>query len=857
MDTTLISDEQLSALELMMQHADDAHVNTQGAPKRKRKRKSLEEMFPDGYELYEEYVGTGSRAANRERKAKTEPTTQPDNRAVVEALETAFAEQSDDSQDIIKAVNDSTVATVAVSKALSDWLKWSQERAFLEDHKTKTEASVAPPAETRSDESTASSEESDSSSSPEDFARDRNGRRTRRRRYRSRTMRRLQRFGKSRAGKIAGIVALGAAGLGIGSYLKDDTSENLERNGTDVDQTEPAVTPVQEVPRTPSQNMTDEQVEEYNKKRDTQDLAAASAGTGAMLLGGAKRIPGIGAAVSLADGAYNSYQISNDINLTDAEKSKEQTKNIASTGGAAAGATMGAWAGGIVGSIVPFFGTAIGATLGGLLGGYLGDTIGEYVGEKITAETDEAVEVDRKRREQEDRQNSLLDNSAASKYAAPIFMPMALGGASPTGAAANFNYGMGGARFPGQTSQRANDIAKKVLSSEKIGGVSEQFESGGRGVGTVSSGSGDYGGVSYGKHQLASSNGSMSQFLASQEAQNITSNFAGLTPGTASFNERYRQVAATHGKEMEDAQYKYLVRTHYAPTAEKLEKEMGINMDDQGRAFKEMVYSTSMQYGGNAASKIQRAFRGKDFNSMTEQERLEAVQQDKLANVHNDFRSSSVDVQQGVAARTQRELDVLKKVHEGEEKEKQVASVPSETKPADVPRTDPVQTEVAVSEPSIPKSFEDKTIEEKQAQLASMRDKKDFLQRKVDYIKAHPEVTRADEKRIDEIVREQQRQAAKVSVDTQNDSTVVRAETIGSKEQPNAEIARAIPLEPLPQEPVATQEPVAPDMPKASAQSSGSTAQTAGRRTGSAPSLDDIPVILDDPMMNMINIGYV
>lgn len=904
MDATMLSDEQLSALELMMTHADEAHILAQGAPKRKRKQKTLAEMFPDGFHYEEEYVGTGSRAANREMKArKAEKAAKPDNREVVKALETAFAEQSDDNDNIVRSVREGTETTKDVAKTLADWLKWSKDRAFREDHKAVTEESISPPTTPRSRRGNNDAADDVDDSNDFEDATDRNGRRTRRRRKtrgrpRSRLRARVRSFGRSKLGKIAGLAVLAGAGLGISSLLKDDTSENLEKSsGTapEISETENPTAPQgsketgSETPRVANTvPLTPEQQQAKEESEAKQDAAWDAGTTGALLLGGAKRIPFVGAAVSAADGLYQAKKINDDDTLTPEEKKKAQVTNGVTTAGSATGATVGAWAGGILGSIVPGAGTAIGAALGGLLGGYLGDKIGGLVAEKITNETDSAVEEDRKRREQEDAQASLIDNPVASKYSAPIFMPLALGGASPTGAAAGFNYGYGGggpARYPGQTSQRANDIAKKVLSSEKIGGVSEQFESGGRGVGTVSSGAGDFGGVSYGKHQLASANGSMSQFLASPEAKNVAADFNGLTPGTAQFNERYREVAGTRSKEMEDAQYQYLVRTHYAPTAEKLEKNLGIDMDKKGRAFKEMVYSTSMQYGGNAASKIQRALNGKDINSMTEEQIIDAVQRDKYANVQNDFRSSSPQVQQGVAARTLKEMEVLREVAKNN---KEPETKPVEQSQPNVPlnssemlavKTEGKETEYVIPEGAlakqkekldaaltpekaapVEKSFEKKSVPEKEAELAKLSEQKDFMERKVAYIKAHPEITRADDKKVDEIVREQKRREAVPDVQSVGGETPARSESLAVKEQVAPNVERVKPLEELPApaqvEQVQTAQNTSENsggatMPKGSARSVPSSSG------GKTPSLDDIPVILDDPMLNMINIGYV
>lgn len=900
MDASLLSEKQLSALELMMSHADEAHGLTQGAPKRKRKQKTLAEQFPDGFTYEEEYVGTGSRALNREMKNKA---ARPDNKQVVKALEAAFAEQSVDNEQLIHSVDESTESTKQVAKTLADWLKWTQDRAFKQDHEAKADASIAPPETTTAN---LPATVPDSSLPDADFgdegARDRNGRRTRRRgRGRGRRFR-----GGGRAGKALGLLALLGTGLAAAHYMKDDTDENL-RDGKDVhadgessannnpvaqNQKTDSEIPVQnngtQAPETPrvEKAVSDEQKQEAQDKQDAMWDAGT---TGAMLLAGSKRVPLLGAAVTAADGVYEANKISKDDTLTEEEKHNAQITNAVSTGGAATGATIGAWAGGALGSIVPGFGTAIGATLGGLLGSYLGDKIGGFVAEKITNETDSAVKDDRKRREEEDRQNSLMNNPVANTYAPPVYMPMALGGAIPNGAGINaWNGGAGPVRFPGQTSKRSQEIADSVLSKDKIGGVSEQFESGGRGVGTVSSGKGDFGGVSYGKHQLASNNGSMAQFLASPEAKGITGDFSGLTPGTAAFNERYKQVAATHGKEMEDAQYKYLVRANYAPAAERLEKNLGIDMSKQSRAVQEMVYSTAMQYGGSGgASKIERALKGKDLSKMSQKEIIEAVQKDKMANVQNDFRSSSGQVQQGVAARALQEMDVLHKIADADEKKKdeQPTEVAKDTtvkksddgtmtvratktddgkivttvdKPIDPNAAKVDMTDVNKSPAKVP--FEQMTVEQKEQELADMQKRVEFLKQKKEYIQQHPEVTRADDKAVNEAVRNQMANAASVVGKDVDQSAVVRSETIASKPERAPDVERAVPLEKMP-EPVATEQVADAGQQKGSGNnSSGAGARSVPASSGNssaAPSLDNIPVILEDPLLNLINVGYV
>lgn len=916
MDASLISDEQLSALELMMNHADDAHINVQGAPRKRKRKISISEMFPNGFDTEEVYVGEGSRAKNREVRNKknaknpkvvnkpaktsikseasgniiinnstsdssstqlaTVPVTRPESRDVVKALETLFAEQTDDSDSVVKAVNEGTQTSKHVAEVMSDWLKWSKDRAFLEDHRVRADQIIGPPANMgNNDSDEPDADFPDNGRDNERYGRDRRGNRRRDRRGNRRGGRR----GKWKLPKLKGkggkLLTLGAAVLGVGAglYANSNWREGESGSNETAGDTQPSEN------NSPTATPQSSEIDAAKKtstetvSQDTKDLGMTAATTGALLLGGAKKIPYIGAAVSVADAAYDANKINNDQTLSASEKKTEQIKNVAGAGGAAAGTVAGAWIGGIIGSVVPVAGTAAGAAIGGLignaLGNYFGDSIGGYVAEKITDETDAAVEEAKKKKDEETK-NALLDNPVASKYSAPVFMPFALGGASPSGAAASYDYGGRMARSPSVNSARADEIAKKVLSSDKIGGVSEQFESGGRGVGTVSSGTGDYGGVSYGKHQLASNNGSMSQFLNSPEAKGLAGDFGGLTPGTSQFNQKYKEISGTRGKEMEDAQYQYLVRTHYAPTAEKLENNLGIDVDKQGRAFKEMVYSTSMQYGGNAADKIGRALKGKDLSKMSQQEMLEAVQQDKLANVQNDFRSSSAGVQQSVADRTMKELEVLKQV--GAEPAKEIAKTEAPTVP---PAFEPEENmsvgkgsitdegKIVTSKVTAPPTKEMSQVakpltddERIDAARADVARQSELTKRKIDYIrrvKAGEIEKPKDMKTLSEIVTKQY--DSEITPKPIEPTVTARQEPIAPVERSAPEVERAAPLAPVP-------EPVAPQTQQEQnkANASGKTASTSNvqpSRHRVGPNLDDIPVYLDDPTMNFINMGYI
>lgn len=128
-----------------------------------------------------------------------------------------------------------------------------------------------------------------------------------------------------------------------------------------------------------------------------------------------------------------------------------------------------------------------------------------------------------------------------------------------------------------------------------IGQLSVKYESGGRGVATISSGRKDPGGVSYGEHQLASKTGTMGRYLGSPEAKTYAEKFSGLKPGSAAFNKVYKKLAEEDPKGFAKSQQDYITRTHYEPVYRHA-KSLGYNVNDP--RVQEALYSISVQHGG-------------------------------------------------------------------------------------------------------------------------------------------------------------------------------------------------------------------------------------------------------------------
>lgn len=133
-------------------------------------------------------------------------------------------------------------------------------------------------------------------------------------------------------------------------------------------------------------------------------------------------------------------------------------------------------------------------------------------------------------------------------------------------------------------------------SSHLLGKLSEKFESGGRGPGTVSGGVGDAGGVSYGTYQLASTRKRPEDFLAHEGAR-WAAEFKGAKSGTPAFSAVWKAIAAREGPAFNAAQHEYIKRTHYDEQVRHVRAATGVDLDRRCDAVRDAVWSTAVQHG--------------------------------------------------------------------------------------------------------------------------------------------------------------------------------------------------------------------------------------------------------------------
>jgi hypothetical protein len=136
-------------------------------------------------------------------------------------------------------------------------------------------------------------------------------------------------------------------------------------------------------------------------------------------------------------------------------------------------------------------------------------------------------------------------------------------------------------------------------ASRILGKLSEKYETGGRGPGTVSSGVGDPGGASYGSYQMTSRNGgTVARFIAQPEFP-WRDEFQGLEPGSAEFTAKWKEIASTHPEEFQETQHAYIKKTFFDALVAKIKTEDDLDVTSRSHTVQDVIWSTAVQHGAN------------------------------------------------------------------------------------------------------------------------------------------------------------------------------------------------------------------------------------------------------------------
>ena len=133
--------------------------------------------------------------------------------------------------------------------------------------------------------------------------------------------------------------------------------------------------------------------------------------------------------------------------------------------------------------------------------------------------------------------------------------------------------------------------------ADALGTLSAKYETGGRGPGTVSTGIGDRGGVSYGSYQMASKMGVPTKFVK-QDGFPWLTDFQNLVAGSAEFTACWKRIAKNEPDAFQKAQHEYIKKTHYDLLCTKILNENGLDVNCRSRALQDVIWSTAVQHGG-------------------------------------------------------------------------------------------------------------------------------------------------------------------------------------------------------------------------------------------------------------------
>lgn len=184
--------------------------------------------------------------------------------------------------------------------------------------------------------------------------------------------------------------------------------------------------------------------------------------------------------------------------------------------------------------------------------------------------------------------------------------------------------------FPHQMHEAAIKNSNRIIEDHDIkmtnfelGSLSVIWESGKRGPGTISRGSRDPGGTSYGIYQLSHKQGYIDDFLH-MEGNAYKGDFGTLRPGTEAFNVVWRDIAIRDPEGFRKAQHDFIKRTHYDKYAERVRSQIGLDINEYSMVLKDVLWSTAVQHGP-FNNIFKNALRGSDLTKLSEKEIIQKI----------------------------------------------------------------------------------------------------------------------------------------------------------------------------------------------------------------------------------------
>lgn len=268
--------------------------------------------------------------------------------------------------------------------------------------------------------------------------------------------------------------------------------------------------------------------------------------------------------------------------------------------------------------------------------------------------------------------------------------------------------------------------AKTNIESWHLGQTSAQFETSNRGPGFISTGKGDLGGKSYGLYQLSSTQGSLAEYVG--QSAKYGAEFKGLTPASAAFDAKWKEVAARDPQGFSTDQHTFIKKEFFDVQNEAL-KGRGVDLSDRGRAVQDMLWSTSVQFRNLTPNVVANGLKDKfgegyQLSKLTDEQIVGAVQDYKLKKNDSLF-SGSPDLWPGLRDRAKNEKTELTELARDEQTLKKAGvSVPIDLEKGPAPNATGGRTKDPMADGVLKKGEEGPAVERLQEALnkAGIRD---------------------------------------------------------------------------------------------------------------------------------------
>jgi len=268
--------------------------------------------------------------------------------------------------------------------------------------------------------------------------------------------------------------------------------------------------------------------------------------------------------------------------------------------------------------------------------------------------------------------------------------------------------------------------AKTNIESWHLGQTSAQFETGNRGPGFISTGKGDLGGKSYGLYQLSSTQGSLAEYVG--QSAKYGDEFKGLTPASAAFDAKWKEVAARDPQGFSTDQHTFIKKEFFDVQNDTL-KDRGVDLSDRGRAVQDMLWSTSVQFRNLTPNVVANGLKDKfgegyQLSTLTDEQIVGAVQDYKLKRNDSLF-SGSPDLWPGLRDRARNEKTELTELARDEQTLKKAGvSVPIDLEKGPAPNATGGRTNDPMADGVLKKGEEGPAVKRLQEALnaAGIRD---------------------------------------------------------------------------------------------------------------------------------------